>query len=83
MCKNCVCVIEVILSSPSRQFVSSSDCDVELVTVSGHGRNGAVCVLQRGVRPQVVTTFELPGCIDMWTVLAKQEVRTLQHSKSG
>lgn len=26
--------------------------------------------LQRSIRPQVVTTFELPGCYDMWTVLA-------------
>ncbi len=42
--------------------------------MSGHGKNGALCVLQSGVRPQVVTTFELPGCLDMWTVLAKQEV---------
>ena len=24
--------------------------------------------LQRTIRPQVVTTFELPGCTDMWTV---------------
>ena len=28
------------------------------------------CPPQRSVRPQVVTTFELPGCYDMWTVLA-------------
>lgn len=59
------------------QFVSSADSDIELVTVSGHGRNGALCVLQKEVRPQVVTTFELPGCKDMWTVLAKSEVRWL------
>uniref|UniRef100_A0A8D2QVJ2 Cleavage and polyadenylation specificity factor subunit 1 n=1 Tax=Zosterops lateralis melanops TaxID=1220523 RepID=A0A8D2QVJ2_ZOSLA len=25
---------------------------------------------QRSIRPQVVTTFELPGCYDMWTVTA-------------
>ena len=43
--------------------------------MSGHGKNGSLCVLQRGVRPQVVTTFELPGCKDMWTVLARQEVQ--------
>ncbi len=24
---------------------------------------------QRTVRPQVVTTFNLPGCTDMWTVI--------------
>lgn len=26
--------------------------------------------LQKSIRPQVVTTFELPGCYDMWTVIA-------------
>ena len=25
---------------------------------------------QKSIRPQVVTTFELPGCYDMWTVIA-------------
>ena len=56
------------------QFVKPSEQDLELVTCSGHGKNGALCVLQMGVRPQVVTTFELPGCRDMWTVLSRQEV---------
>lgn len=31
-------------------------------------------LLQRSVRPQVVTTFELPGCVDMWTVLSGDQV---------
>ncbi len=51
---------------------TKADPDVELVTTSGHGKNGALCVLQQSVRPQVVTTFELPGCRDMWTVTAAQ-----------
>ena len=46
-----------------------ADPDIEIVTTSGYGKNGALCVLQRSVRPQVVTTFELPGCQDMWTVV--------------
>jgi cleavage and polyadenylation specificity factor subunit 1 len=45
------------------------DPDIELVSTAGHGKNGALCVLQKTVRPQVVTAFELPGCIDMWTLL--------------
>jgi len=40
------------------------------VFCSGYGKNGALSVLQRSVRPQVVTTFELPGCTDMWTVFS-------------
>ncbi|XP_046618438.1 cleavage and polyadenylation specificity factor subunit 1 [Neodiprion virginianus] len=53
----------------SEEFSHNQDPDVELVTTSGYGKNGALCVLQRSVRPQVVTTFELPGCEDMWTVI--------------
>ncbi|KAJ9585289.1 hypothetical protein L9F63_002919 [Diploptera punctata] len=53
----------------SEEFASIEDPDIELFTTSGYGKNGALCVLQRSVRPQVVTTFELPGCVDMWTVI--------------
>ena len=28
---------------------------------------------QRSIRPQVVTTFELPGCTDMWTVVGPKK----------
>lgn len=42
--------------------------DLELVTTAGYGKNGALCVLQRSIRPQIVTTFTLPGCSNMWTV---------------
>ena len=58
----------------SEEFSSSSapDPDIELVTTAGHGKNGALCLLQKTVRPQVVTTFELPGCQDMWTVFSGQ-----------
>ncbi|EEC01987.1 cleavage and polyadenylation specificity factor, putative [Ixodes scapularis] len=53
----------------SEEFTQNSDPDLELVTTAGYGKNGALCVLQRSVRPQVVTTFELPGCVHMWTVM--------------
>lgn len=68
------------------QFVRHFDPDLELVTCSGHGKNGALCVLQRELRPQVVTTFELPGCSDMWTVVSDTEevgwVRSFIHAPS-
>lgn len=41
---------------------------IEFVTCSGHGKNGALCVLQRTIRPDLVTAFELPGCRAVWTV---------------
>ncbi|TGZ49690.1 Cleavage and polyadenylation specificity factor subunit 1 [Temnothorax longispinosus] len=63
----------------SEEFLQNQDPDVELVTTSGYGKNGALCVLQRSIRPQVVTTFELPGCEDMWTVIGtlnNDEIKT-------
>merc|ERR1719427_218227 len=63
----------------SEEFASSSpDPDIELVTTAGHGKNGALCLLQKTVRPQVVTTFELPGCQDMWTVYGREDKQ--EHS---
>uniref|UniRef100_A0A673AL61 Cleavage and polyadenylation specificity factor subunit 1 n=1 Tax=Sphaeramia orbicularis TaxID=375764 RepID=A0A673AL61_9TELE len=47
--------------------------DLEVVVCSGYGKNGALSVLQRSIRPQVVTTFELPGCHDMWTVISREK----------
>jgi len=32
---------------------SSADPDMEIVTTSGYGKNGALCVLQRSIKPQV------------------------------
>uniref|UniRef100_A0A2K6FR77 Cleavage and polyadenylation specificity factor subunit 1 n=1 Tax=Propithecus coquereli TaxID=379532 RepID=A0A2K6FR77_PROCO len=61
----------------SEEFQNSPEPDLEIVVCSGYGKNGALSVLQKSIRPQVVTTFELPGCYDMWTVIApvrKEEV---------
>lgn len=41
----------------SEEFTSNTDPDLELVTTSGHGKNGAICVLQRTIRPQVSFYF--------------------------
>ena len=59
----------------SEEFAANAkaDPDVELVSTSGHGKNGALCVLEQTIRPQIVTTFELPGCHDMWTVVGGSE----------
>lgn len=57
----------------SEAFNSSiPDPDIELVTTAGHGKNGALCLLQRSIRPQVLTTFQIPGTVDMWTVFSGQ-----------
>ncbi|XP_017784844.1 PREDICTED: cleavage and polyadenylation specificity factor subunit 1 isoform X1 [Nicrophorus vespilloides] len=57
----------------SEDFGQNVDLDLELVTTAGYGKNGALCVLQRSIRPQIVTTFSLPGCSNMWTVLGHDD----------
>ncbi|PSR93371.1 Cleavage and polyadenylation specificity factor subunit like [Actinidia chinensis var. chinensis] len=41
------------------------------VCCSGHGKNGAVCVLQQSIRPEIITQEQLPGCKGIWTVYHK------------
>ena len=44
----------------SETFNSSvPDPDIELVTTAGHGKNGALCLLQRTIRPQVSSSLTL------------------------
>lgn len=48
-----------------------------LVGLTGLSLTSTLSPFQKSIRPQVVTTFELPGCYDMWTVIApvrKEEV---------
>lgn len=40
---------------------NSFKADLEVVTSSGHGKNGALCVLANSVKPQTITSFELSG----------------------
>ena len=43
----------------------------ELMCCSGHGKNGALCILQQSIRPEGITEVELPGCKRIWTVYHK------------
>lgn len=54
-------------------------CDehnVELLCTSGHGKNGALSVLHRSIKPQLITTFHLHGYKDMWTVHGENDFHT-------
>lgn len=35
--------------------------DLEVVTSSGRGKNGALCVLQSTIKPHIITSFSLSG----------------------
>lgn len=50
---------------------NSRPSNFELVCCSGHGKNGALCVLQQSIRPELITEVELPGCKGIWTVYHK------------
>uniref|UniRef100_A0A669BVD2 Cleavage and polyadenylation specificity factor subunit 1 n=1 Tax=Oreochromis niloticus TaxID=8128 RepID=A0A669BVD2_ORENI len=66
----------------SEEFQSNPEPDLEVVVCSGYGKNGALSVLQvKSIRPQVVTTFELPGCHDMWTVISKKDKEEVEKEE--
>nr|XP_061808605.1 cleavage and polyadenylation specificity factor subunit 1 [Nerophis lumbriciformis] len=65
----------------SEEFQANTEPDLEVVVCSGFGKNGALSVLQRSIRPQVVTTFELPGCHDMWTVISSEDKEEEEKDK--
>ncbi|XP_014213908.1 cleavage and polyadenylation specificity factor subunit 1 [Copidosoma floridanum] len=52
-----------------KEFATGQEPDIELVTTSGYGKNGALCILQRSIRPKILTTFDLHGYENIWTVV--------------
>ena len=47
---------QIVMGEPaflSEEFSNTLDPDLELVTTSGYGKNGALSVLQHSIRPQV------------------------------
>ncbi|CDH93388.1 putative cleavage and polyadenylation specificity factor subunit 1 [Caenorhabditis elegans] len=44
----------------------------DLVTASGHGKNGALCVHQRSLRPEIITSSLLEGAEQLWAVGRKE-----------
>uniref|UniRef100_A0A673HFY3 Cleavage and polyadenylation specificity factor subunit 1-like n=1 Tax=Sinocyclocheilus rhinocerous TaxID=307959 RepID=A0A673HFY3_9TELE len=72
ICAVVLCIYMCVLLC-SGKFQTNPEPDLEVVVCSGFGKNGALSVLQKSIRPQVVTTFELPGCHDMWTVIYCEE----------
>lgn len=57
----------------SEDFSALDDPDLEIVSTSGYGKNGALCVLQRSIRPQIVTTILIPGIKDLWTLYTPED----------
>lgn len=49
--------------------------ELEVVTSTGYGKNGALCVLHNTLRPKILTSFEISGCLDLWTVIDDSQMR--------
>lgn len=47
---------------------NQSDMDLEIVTSSGHGKNGTLCVLQNSIKPQIITSFDLSGMFKFFLI---------------
>lgn len=47
--------------------------DLELVSCSGHDKNGSLCVLQRHARPETTFSFEHPGSESVWSIKCRKE----------
>lgn len=41
---------------------------IDLITSSGYTKNGAISVLQRSLRPDLIAKFQMQDIIDMWSV---------------
>lgn len=52
-----------------------SKIELEVVASVGHGKNGALCVFHNTLRPKILTSFELNGCLDLWTVIDNSQMR--------
>ncbi len=58
------------------EFATSSTFpNIDLVTSSGHTKNGAISILQRSLRPECIATFQIPDIVDMWSVSNYEKAR--------
>lgn len=64
---------DVVLGEPasySTHPFSDQDkrVDLEVVTTTGEGFSGALGILQRSIRPQIISSFDMQGVVDIWTI---------------
>lgn len=52
---------------------------MDIVAASGHNKNGALSVFVNCINPQVITSFELDGCLDVWTVFDDVSKKLARH----
>ncbi|KAI8038594.1 hypothetical protein M5D96_008502 [Drosophila gunungcola] len=60
---------------------SLNELKIELVAATGHSKNGALSVFVNCINPQIITSFELDGCLDVWTVFDDATKKSSRHDQ--
>ncbi|CEP07342.1 hypothetical protein [Parasitella parasitica] len=58
---------------PEQTTAAASVPDMELVSCSGHGKNGALCVFQRHIYPQTSFSFNQTDSQAIWSIKCRKE----------
>lgn len=48
-------------------------CSIK-VSSAGHGKHGAIAILQRSLRPETIASFQIPDILDMWSVFSDPDI---------
>ncbi|KAJ3154030.1 Cleavage and polyadenylation specificity factor subunit 1 [Geranomyces variabilis] len=77
ICDSLICtgpIKDVVVGEPTSYSVhpfstaNEAQADLEVVTCTGENGSGALGVLQRNIRPQIISSFEIGVVTGMWTV---------------
>lgn len=67
-------ILDMAIGQAEDEQVSTQNtADLELVTCSGHDKNGGLCVFQRHARPETTFSFEQPGSESVWSIKCRKE----------
>lgn len=47
---------------------------MDLISSAGHSKHGAISVLQRSIRPEIIASFQIPDIIDFWSVFSDTDI---------
>uniref|UniRef100_A0A1I7TQF8 Probable cleavage and polyadenylation specificity factor subunit 1 n=1 Tax=Caenorhabditis tropicalis TaxID=1561998 RepID=A0A1I7TQF8_9PELO len=67
-----MCVGRPISMSNDLVDAKRRDPVFDIITASGHGKNGSLCVHQRSLRPEIITSSLLEGAEQLWAVGRKE-----------
>ncbi|CAH1761431.1 3424_t:CDS:10 [Entrophospora sp. SA101] len=57
-----------LVFSEEKSHMHNIKKDLELVTCSGYGKGGSICVFHHNINPVVFSSFAMDGCLNMWAI---------------